>query len=79
LLELAFALHMPEVCITDRYIDTEASMFNDQTGVMNYFAAEGDVMEKRCATIISKSGTKLEDNDFVFEWFLKPSKQRMRW
>lgn len=68
---------MPEVCTTDLYIDTEASMFNDQTGVMNYFAAEGDAMEKRCATIISKSGTKLEGNDFVFERFVKPSKQQM--
>jgi hypothetical protein len=72
------ALHMPEVCITDLYIDSEAPMFNDQTGIMNYFAAEGDAMEKRCAIIISKSGVKLEGNDFVFEWFVKPSNQQMQ-
>ena len=68
---------MPEVCITDLYIDTEAPMFNDQTGVTNYFAAVWDAMDKRCAAIISKSGSKLEGNNFVFEWFFKLSKQQM--
>lgn len=68
------ALEMPEVCIMDTYIQSEAPIFNTQTGVMNYFAAEGETMEKRCATIISKSGIKLTGYDFVYEWFVEPSK-----
>jgi hypothetical protein len=72
------ALHMPEVCIWNSFIESEAPMFNDQTGIMNYFAADGEGMEKRCATIISKSGVKLDGNDFVFEWFVKPSKEQMQ-
>ncbi len=70
------ALGMPEVCIMDTYIQSEAPMFNTQTGVLNYFAAEGDTMEKRCATIISKSGVKLEGYDFVYEWFVEPRKDQ---
>jgi len=71
------ALGMPEVCIMDLFIQSEAPMFNTQTGLLNYFAAEGEAMEKRCATIVSKSGVKLDGYDFVFEWFVNPKKEQM--
>lgn len=69
------ALDTPEVCIMNTYIQSEAPMFNTQTGIMDYFAAEGDTMEKRCANIISKS-KDLNGYDFVFEWFIQPSKDQ---
>jgi hypothetical protein len=71
------ALETPEVCIMDTYIQSEAPMFDNQTGIMNYFAAEGETMEKRCATIISKSRVSLKGYDFVFEWFVEPSKDQL--
>jgi hypothetical protein len=67
------ALDTPDVCIMNTYIQSEAPMFNTQTGIMDYFAAEGDAMEKRCSNIISKS-KDLNGYDFVFEWFIQPSK-----
>jgi len=70
------ALETPEVCIMDTYIQSEAPNFDYQTGIMNYFQAEGETMEKRCSTIISKS-KDLKGYDFVFEWFVQPSKEQM--
>ncbi len=70
------ALETPEVCIMDLYIQSEEPMFNTQTGTMNYFAAEGETMEKRCANIISKS-KDMKGYDFVFEWFKEPSKDQL--
>ena len=66
------SIGMPEVCITDTFIDASMPMFNTQEGVTNYFSSIGGIPEKRCSTIISKSGIKLGEFDFVFEWFKEP-------
>ena len=71
------ALETPEVCIMDTYIQSEAPMFDTQTGLMNYFEAVGETMEKRCSNIISKSKVDLKGYDFVFEWFVEPSKDQL--
>lgn len=66
------AVNMPEVCIMDTMIDSSMPQFNTGEGVMNYFSFAGNMSEKRCSTIISKSGVKMGDFDFVFEWFKEP-------
>jgi hypothetical protein len=71
------AIGMPEVCIWDTFI-AYTPQVNSYEGVSGYFAefgvAEmGKVSEKRCSTIISKSGESLGEYDFFFEWFKKPT------
>ena len=66
------AISTSEVCIMDPLIETAASQFNTQEGVMNYFAPVGGIPEKRCGTILAKSGIRMGDFDFVFEWFKEP-------
>ena len=66
------AVGMPEVCIMDTMIDSSRPQFASQEGVKQYFSSIGEIPEKRCNTIISKSGIKMGDFDFVFEWFKEP-------
>ena len=66
------SIGMPEVCITDTFIESSYPTFNSKEGISNYFAAVGGIPEKRCDTIISKSGVKIGEYDFVFEWFKPP-------
>ena len=40
------AISTSEVCIMDPMIETAASQFNTQEGVMNYFAPVGGIPEK---------------------------------
>ncbi len=71
------AANMPEVCIMDTMIEASLPQFNTRDGVRNYFAAIDDITEKRCETIISKSGVKMGDFDFVFEWFKEPKSEEV--
>ena len=67
------AVDIPEVCITDFVIANEIprSLAKDIGG---WFDSRGVVVPiERCNTIISKSGQKLGDYDFFFEWFKKPT------
>jgi hypothetical protein len=71
------ALTMPEVCIMNSIIESQRPLFNTMTGTLEYFRVSGEeAMEKRCATIVSKSGVKLDGYDFVFEWFTNPNKEQ---
>ena len=71
------AVNMPEVCIMDTMIEFSMPQFNTANGIMNYFSSIGGVPEKRCGTIISKSGVKMGDFDFVFEWFKDPKMEQV--
>ena len=71
------AVNMSEVCITDPMIESSRPQFNSQEGIMNYFSTIGGIPEKRCGTIISKSGIKIGDFDFVFEWFKEPKMEQV--
>jgi len=71
------AINTPEVCIMDSMIETAAPQFNTQEGIMNYFSTVGGIPDKRCATILSKSGIKMGDYDFVFEWFKEPKVEQI--
>jgi len=76
------SVNMPEVCIMDTVIAATPDYnmaFGDPDYTMNYFmpisAAEIEV--ERCSTIISKSGERLGEYDFFFEWFTKPSMEQL--
>ena len=69
---------MPEVCIMDSIIVTTPANFLNNEYVSNYF--EGipvDIKVERCNNIISKSGEKLGEYDFFFEWFTKPTMEQI--
>jgi len=48
----------------------------DYSYVNDYFSSV-EVPEKRCSTIISKSGESLGEYDFFFEWFKEPTMDEM--
>jgi hypothetical protein len=78
------AVDMPEVCIMNVNILGTINMsdvfgfgssglgFDSAQGIMEYFGVD-DMLEERCDTIISKSGHKLGEYDFFFEWFTNPT------
>jgi hypothetical protein len=66
------AVGMPQVCIMDTMIESNMPSMAKPEGVENYFSAVGGVPKERCDKIISKSGDRLGDMDFYFEWFRKP-------
>ena len=71
------AIGLPEVCIWDTVISSSPGFtsYNDigYEDVQGYFAGVGEVPERRCSTIISKSGESLGEYDFFFEWFKNPT------
>jgi len=50
---------------------------DDVSIVRNYFLDVGDVPTERCGTIISKSGERLGEYDFFFEWFTEPTMEQL--
>jgi hypothetical protein len=76
------AVGMPEVCIMDSVMlgGGDIGAFSNPDYVASYFHAPGvpaTIDVKRCKTIISKSGEKLGEHDFFFEWFTKPSMDQL--
>ncbi len=77
------AVDMPEVCIMDTVIAGTPDYLNafsdpDYTG--NYLRSIPDVADvevERCSNIISKSGERLGEYDFFFEWFTEPSMEQL--
>ncbi len=70
------AVGMPEVCITNTFIQADPDMFNTQTGILNYFPmSEG--LEKRCDTLVSKD-KDTKGYDFVFDWFIAPTSAQLQ-
>jgi len=67
------AIGLPEVCIWNTFMTYSPFVLGDTSYeyLSEYFA--GEVPEKRCSTIISKSGESLGEYDFFFEWFKKPT------
>lgn len=66
------AIDMPDVCIMDTFIEQFYPSLQTDEGVMNYFGVD-DMSAERCRNIISKSGGRIGDADFFFEWFSEPS------
>ncbi|MDQ1279121.1 MAG: hypothetical protein QG670_381 [Thermoproteota archaeon] len=72
------AIDMPEVCIWDTVIESTipASDYYDAATEEAYFVANVmvEIPKERCGKIISKSGEKVGEYDFYFEWFKNPKK-----
>ena len=73
------AVGMPEVCISNASIESMPFVSTgwDSAGEMDYFAWVGEIPEKRCGKIISKSGEKVGEYDFYFEWFKDPDTEEL--
>ncbi len=83
------AIDMPEVCIMDPIMRTTirgeppsetaygVPGADDVSIVRSYFLDVGDVPTERCSTIISKSGERLGEYDFFFEWFTRPTMEQL--
>ena len=68
------AIDMPEVCIMNTVIIDQTPNFADPTYTSDYFSViPVEIEVERCDTIISKSGEKLGEYDFFFEWFKEPT------
>ena len=74
------AIDMPQVCIMSNVIKASLPNYAERQestpliwgGAYDHFSELGDVTVERCNTIISKSGEKLGEYDYFFEWFKKP-------
>ncbi len=72
------AVNMPEVCIMDTIIENLPDHTNPDY-VANYFESiPTEVEVERCSNIISKSGEKLGEYDFFFEWFTEPNFEQLK-
>ena len=75
------AIDMPQVCIMSNVIKASLPNYAERQestpliwgGAYDHFSELGDVTVERCNTIISKSGEKLGEYDYFFEWFKKPN------
>ena len=75
------AVDMPEVSIMDTIISgvpDYVSNFSDPGFTSQYFESLPTTIEyERCGNIISKSGERLGEYDFFFEWFTEPSMEQL--
>lgn len=77
------AVDMPEVCIMDTVmagVPDYSAAFSDPDYTSDYFNQVLGPIElkvERCNTIISKSGEKLGEFDFFFEWFTEPTMEQL--
>ncbi len=71
------AIDMPEVCIMDTIIHTNIP--HDPEDMVDYFSyiGVGQIPRERCDKLISKSGEKMGEYDFFFEWFKDPSQKEL--
>ena len=73
------AIDMPEVSIWDTTIEAMPGAI-DYDFEVAYFTGVNVVSglpEKRCGKIISKSGEKVGEYDFYFEWFKDPDQKEL--
>lgn len=74
------AIDMPEVCIMDTVIASSGADYVSsarELSTQEYFSPLGTISLERCDTIISKSGERLGDNNFYFEWFAEPTLEQV--
>jgi hypothetical protein len=76
------AFDMPEVCIMDTMISQDTPLFESgersSLSIQEYFSDVGEVTIERCDNIISKSGERLGEYDFFFEWFTEPNFEQLK-
>ena len=72
---------MPQVCIISNVVKASLPNYTERQestpliwgGAYDYFSEIGYITVERCSIIISKSGEKLGEYAYFFEWFKKPS------
>ena len=76
------AIEEPKVCIMDSLIEINMTDIMEDAAyagdyASNYFGplVTDSIEQERCDKIISRSGEKLGDYDFFFEWFKKPTSE----
>jgi hypothetical protein len=75
------AIGLPEVCVWNTVMAssrlfTSSGIFSDND-VRAYFSSADEMPERRCSTIISKSGESIGEYDFFFEWFKEPTMEEL--
>jgi hypothetical protein len=71
------AVDLPQTCIMDTAIMNNVSK-NIAEDVGGWFSSRGVVVPyERCKNIISKSGVKLGEYDFFFEWEKQPKMEQI--
>jgi hypothetical protein len=82
------AIDFKQVCIMDSLIATYFSADNEpgpgtsttsgSSEAMEYFTPlKSDIAPERCERLVSKSGERLGDYDFFFEWFREPTLEEL--
>ena len=74
------SVDMPEVCIMNTIIDStlDPDVYKNPNYISSYFAEiPVNIQVERCNNIISKSGQKLGEYDFFYEWFTKPTVEQI--
>jgi hypothetical protein len=75
------AVDMPETCIMDTILANAPdlnSYLTDPGATSDYFGAIPiNIQVERCGNIISKSGERLGEFDFFFEWFTEPTQEQL--
>ena len=78
------ALDFPEVCIMESALAlVDYKDMQDPHYVANNYSTffpgtpNVEVNYQRCSTLISKSGEKIGDNDYYFEWFTAPASEQL--
>jgi len=75
------AVDLPETCFMDTILANAPelnSYLTDPNATADYFSAIPiNIKIERCGTIISKSGEKLGEYDFFFEWFTEPTQDQI--
>ena len=69
------AIDEPQVCIMDTIIASDMPNMTDPQYAGDYFGplVSYPIEQERCDKIVSKSGEKLGEYDFFFEWFKNPT------
>ena len=71
------AIEMPEVCIMDPSVMRFIAQGAAAEGYFRDYFREYELDEERCDKIISKTGERLGEYDFFFEWFKNPTSQEL--
>lgn len=76
------AFDMPDVCIMDMLIETSLMPLDSDEAAYTYFndsfgSTQEPIPLEGCSKIISKSGVKVREFDFYFEWAVNPTQEEL--
>ena len=75
------ALDLPQVCIMESGMNlVDWDSLYDPDYIHTHLSSQLSPIEidyERCSNIVSKSGIKLGEYDFYYEWFTKPTQEQI--